>query len=182
MPNSSDVLAHVASNVRRHRLALGLSQEGLAARAGISRRTLINVEAGEANISLSGLDQLAEALDATFVELVKSPTAPATDIDEVAWRGATEESVAVLLGSAPAGREAQLWTWALGPGERYDAQPDPDGWHEMILVTEGQLLVEREDGRSELGAGQHCVYSSAQRYSYANPGPVPVRFVRAVTS
>ncbi|MFE5409525.1 helix-turn-helix domain-containing protein [Microbacterium sp. NPDC056569] len=176
------VLAHVAANVRRLRTAGGLSQASLAAASGVSRRTIINLEAGEANVSLSALDHIAAALGATFVDLVAASTAAREAIDEVVWRGATPDSVGTLLGSAPATSEAQLWTWTLGVGDRYDADPDPVGWHELLLVTEGTLHIEREDGTSELTVGGHAIYSSAQTYAYVNGGDGPVQFTRVVVS
>lgn len=184
MANSggSGVLAHVGANLRRLRAAAGLSQAGLADRSGISRRTIIKLEAGDANISLSGLDRLADALNATFVDLVAAPAAPRSHIEEVAWRGPAGDSVAVLLASAPASTEAQLWTWTLGAGDRYDAEPDPVGWHELILVTDGGIRIEREDGDVDLAAGEHAAFPSAQRYSYVNTGSTAARFVRVVLS
>jgi transcriptional regulator with XRE-family HTH domain len=181
-PPASDVLTHVGANLRRHRGAAGLSQAALADRSGVSRRTIIKLEAGEANISLSGLDRLAEALGVTFVDLVAAPAASRTELDEVAWRGAGADSVGVLRASVPARQETQLWGWTLGPGDRYDAQPDPDGWHEMVLVTEGRVRIEREDGRTDLEAGQHSLYSSAQHYAYVNIGTTTARFARIVVS
>ena len=168
--------------MRRFRVAADVSQAALAAESGVSRRTIINLEAGEANVSLSALDHIAAALGVTFVDLVAAPSVPRDAIREVAWRGDSADSVGTLLGSAGATREAQLWTWTLGAGERYDANADPAGWQEMILVTEGALRVEREDGITHLTAGQHVMYSSAQKYSYVNDGVAPVRFVRVVVS
>ncbi len=178
----AEVLAHVGANVRRRRGRLGLSQQELADAAGISRRTVINLEAGQANVSLSAIDTLAAALGATFVDLVSAPTAIPAGIDEVLWTGSGAHSRATLLGSAPATREAQLWTWSLGVGDRYDANPDPAGWHEMVLVTAGRLRIEREDGDVTLDTGGYAIYSSAQRYSYVNAGDVPAACVRIVLS
>ena len=133
-----DVLAHVSGNLRRFRLAAGLSQVALAEASGISRRMIVALEGGDANISLSSLDKLAAAMGVGFVDLVRDPArTPSAEINEVTWRGAGPESAAVLLGSAPAATEAQMWLWSLGPGERYEAEPDPAGWHEMIFVTDG---------------------------------------------
>jgi len=179
---AATVLGHVGSNLRRFRRDAGLSQSTLAERSGISRRTIINLEAGEANISLSGLDRLADALGTTFALLVASPTAPAAAINEVAWRGRAPDSVATLLSSAPASHEAQLWTWALGPGDRYDAEPDPAGWHEMILVIEGRLRIDFEGSSLQLSAGEHAMYASSQPYAYINDGGKTVRFARTVVS
>jgi transcriptional regulator with XRE-family HTH domain len=179
-PPRRDVLAHVGDNLRRLRQAAGMSQTALAETSGISRRTIINLEAGEANISLSGLDRLADALGTTFVDLVSAPTAPTRSIHAVAWRGSGPESEAVLLGSAPAHREAQLWSWALAAGDRYDAHPDPPGWHEMVLVTAGALVIDRDEGSTTLAPGRHAIYSSAQSYSYVNVHPGVTRFIRVV--
>jgi transcriptional regulator with XRE-family HTH domain len=183
MPEGSrGVLAHVGQNLRRLRQAAGLSQTALAEAADISRRTIINLEAGEANISLSGLDRLAEALGAGFVDLVSAPTASPRRIDAVAWRGASPASTAVLLGSAAARSEAQLWSWALAAGDRYDAEPDPPGWHEMVVVTEGTLLIERDEGPTTLAPGDYAIYSSAQAYAYVNVHDGTTRFLRTVIS
>ena len=89
-----------------------------------------------------------------------------------------------MLGSAPARSEAQSWSWALGPGERYDAEPDPAGWHEMVVVTEGRLHIERDrdQGPVTLARGDHAVYSTAQAYAYVNAHDGVTRFLRNVVS
>lgn len=179
---TAGVLAHVSANVRRFRMAADLSQVALADRAGISRRTVVKLEAGDANISLTGLDHLADALGVTFVDLVAAPAAPHAEISEVAWRGDGPGSVAVLLASVPAAKDAQLWAWTLEPGDRYDAEPDPLGWSEMLLVSEGSIRVEQEDGDTQLRAGDHLAFPTAQQYAYLNVGDTRARFVRVVVS
>lgn len=181
MARHRDVLAHVGDNLRRIRESRGVSQVALAATSGISRRTILNLEAGDANISLSGLDRLAEALETTFVELVAAPTDQRTQINQIAWQG-KGGSEAVLLGSAPASREAQLWSWSLGPGDRYDAEPDPAGWHELLVVSEGALVVEFTGGPIRLVRGEHLIFSSAQQYAYVNVTLAQTRFYRTVAS
>ena len=89
---------------------------------------------------------------------------------------------AVLLGSAPAATEAQMWLWSLGPGERYEAEPDPAGWHEMIFVTEGTLRLELSGMAKDYPAGSFAVYATDRAYAYANPGEGVVRFVRNVVA
>lgn len=178
-----DVLAHVSVNLRRLRQAAGLSQAALADASGISRRMIVAVEGGDANISLSSLDKIAAAIGVGFVDLVRDPARPpSAEINEVTWRGEKADSTAVLLGTAPATTETQMWLWSLGPGERYDAEPDPTGWHEMLLVTEGTLRLELSGTATDYPAGSFAVYATDRAYAYANPGAVPVRFVRNVVS
>lgn len=187
------VLAHVSANLKRLRQQAGLSQTALAKASGISRRMIVAVEGGDANISLSSLDKLAMAMGVGFVDLVRAPapdTHTDTDktearygaIDEVAWRGRDSRSTATLLAAAPAQTEAQLWQWSLAPGERYDAEPDPDGWHEMIFVTAGQLTLHLSGETSIHGQGDFAVYSSAQSYAYENRGDDVLAFLRIVVS
>ncbi|HTU09847.1 MAG TPA: XRE family transcriptional regulator [Allosphingosinicella sp.] len=176
-----DILVHVAGNARGLRQAQGLSQAALAARAGISRRMIVGIERDGANVSLSTLDRLAAALGTSLAALVRAPDAPdSRRIESLAWRGATPDSRGVLLGSAPATREAELWLWSLAPGERYPSEAESGTWHEMLLVTEGMLVIEAADARHEIAAGDFLIFSSAAPYVFANGGDGVVCFVRNV--
>jgi transcriptional regulator with XRE-family HTH domain len=58
--NPKEILAY---NVRTIRKSTGLSQEGLAHRAGLHRTYISSIERAERNISLENIFLLAEALD-----------------------------------------------------------------------------------------------------------------------
>lgn len=179
-PAGSDVLTHVGANLRRIRKQAGLSQTNLADASGISRRMIAGLEGGGANISLSSLDKLAGALGVGFVDLVSDPNRERRRIEAMAWRGERPGSQAVLLGAAPASCEAQLWIWTLAPGERYLAEPDPQGWHEMVYVLEGALRLALSGVSQTVGTDDFAIYSSAQPYAYFNDGDSRLRFVRNV--
>lgn len=174
----SDVLVHVSRNLRRLRQAAGLSQQALAETSGISRRMIVALEQGDANVSLSSLDRIAEALGVGFVDMVADPAAEHRQINEVMWRGTAPASVATLLGSAPGQHDTQMWLWVLGAGERYQAEPDPGGWHEMIYVAEGRLRLELDEGNRLIEQGGFAIFSSAQSYAYVNAGDGITRFIR----
>jgi transcriptional regulator with XRE-family HTH domain len=176
-----DVLVHVAANVRRLRLAAELSQQALADQAEISRRMLVNIEKGDVNVSLGTLDKLAEALGVLFYALVQPPESEdSARINEVAWVGQAPESRAVLLASKPATQEVELWDWTLAPGEHYDSAPDDAGWHEMLVVTQGELTLTLEREEIVIHAGDFHVYPSDQAYRYHNSGTGMLRFIRNV--
>jgi transcriptional regulator with XRE-family HTH domain len=61
----TDELVLFAKVVRSHRIALGFSQEELAARANLHRTYIGSVERGERNISLKNIYRLATALKTT---------------------------------------------------------------------------------------------------------------------
>ncbi|HEX8085236.1 MAG TPA: helix-turn-helix transcriptional regulator [Solirubrobacteraceae bacterium] len=58
-----EVKAAVGAALRARRVELGLSQDALAARAGINRTYISSAERGLRNLSLVNLVRLARALD-----------------------------------------------------------------------------------------------------------------------
>jgi len=177
----ADLLAHVGANVRQLRAERGLNQQQLAEASGVSRRMIVAIEGGEANVSLSVLDRLAAALGVRFTRVVRDPMASDSHrIAAFAWRGATPVSRADLLGAAPSTREAELWLWSLGVGERYPSEDNSGDWHEMLFVLEGTLKVEFADGEQSVGANDFFIFSSAERYAFINAGDATLRFIRNV--
>jgi transcriptional regulator with XRE-family HTH domain len=67
--------ALVARNIRRLRVAQGLSQEALAVDAEIDRTYVSRLERGLENPSVAVLERLAKALSANIEELFRVPRA-----------------------------------------------------------------------------------------------------------
>lgn len=177
----ASVLQHVSQNIRRLRHAVDLSQSALAERSGVSRRMLVAIEAGENNVSLTTLDRLAEALGVAFSDLIQKPeNRDPAHINELAWAGLHPGSRAVLLASAQASREVELWEWRLEAGEHYRSEADPQGWSEQLYVFEGVLTVVLGETRQQLATGQFLMYPSDQPHAYCNEGLEAVRFMRNV--
>ena len=59
-----------ASNLRRHRLDQGLSQERLAEKAKLHPNYVGSVERGERNVSIDNMEKLAEALGVDLRDLL----------------------------------------------------------------------------------------------------------------
>ena len=77
-------------------------QQALSVAADVSRRMLVGIESGDANVSLNTLDRIAEALRVSFADLVKAPAKDLRRIEALAWQGRMPGSQAVLLATAPA--------------------------------------------------------------------------------
>ena len=58
-------------NLRKIRLAQGLSQEDLANLSGLHRTYVGSVERGERNISIDNMERLAGALNCNLIDLLK---------------------------------------------------------------------------------------------------------------
>ncbi|PWG08801.1 XRE family transcriptional regulator [Streptomyces sp. V2] len=66
-------LTTVGSRVRAERMRQNLTQERVFLAAGVDRRTLQAIEAGQANPSLATLLRIAYVLDTPLVDLVAGP-------------------------------------------------------------------------------------------------------------
>jgi transcriptional regulator with XRE-family HTH domain len=144
---------------------------------------LVALEAGERNVSLTTLDRLADALGVAFSDLIQvfEPRDPSR-IEELAWVGDHPGSRGVLLASAPALREVELWEWRLEPGECYASEANAIGWNEQVFVFEGTLQLELAGQVHSLQAGDFYMFASHVVHAYRNVGGLAVRFMRNVVS
>ena len=65
----NDINSEVGFNIRRIREERGLSQEELAALAGLHRAYVGQIERGEKNIGLKNLQKIAQALEVNIEDL-----------------------------------------------------------------------------------------------------------------
>jgi transcriptional regulator with XRE-family HTH domain len=176
----------VGVRVRSLRVARQLTLDELSARSGVSRRMIALLEAGEVNPSLGTLDKLAHALGTDFVSLVAArPVAalvPKSSQDVAPVWEDELGSTARLLASRPGTGTTELWQWELVPGSRYEAEPDPPGSEEMVLVSTGRLVIEVGADRFSLTSGGYLRLPTDQSYAYANTGRSNVRFIRLIVS
>lgn len=68
-----DIVERIGSNIRKVRQERGLSQEGLAAIAGLHRAYIGQIERGEKSIGLQNLEKIANALNVDIRALVDNP-------------------------------------------------------------------------------------------------------------
>ena len=69
MKKKEKILVTFGNRIREERLKLGISQEELAARAGVHRTYIGMIERAEKNITLINIERVAQALGFTVSEL-----------------------------------------------------------------------------------------------------------------
>jgi transcriptional regulator with XRE-family HTH domain len=180
MTSRDTIAGTVGGNIRSLRLDRSKTLAGLAERAGISVRTLVEIEGGRANASLATLGAIADALGVDFGRLTQ-PHEPGavrtvrTADAAVAWNDDHgSEARLVLVSREP--QSAELWTWTLKPSCRYQAEPDPEGTDVLLLVTRGTLTMTVEGETSQLNAGTAGHITAASGYLLANPGRATTEF------
>lgn len=180
------LIREVGARVRSLRLEAHLTLDQLADRSGVSRRMITMLEGGETNASIGTLDKIARALGSDLPSLVSGGPVPPLDPTEAGtveplWEDHRGSSARLLVSHRHAA-VTELWQWRLAPRSRYDADPDPPGSEETILVGSGRLVVEVGTDRFRLEADDYLRVPTHLPYSYVNPGARPARFIRVVVT
>lgn len=71
MSSNQNCLHTFGDNVRRARVSMGLSQEGLAEHAGLHRTYVSGIERGQRNVGLVNIVKLAKALEVSPAALMR---------------------------------------------------------------------------------------------------------------
>jgi transcriptional regulator with XRE-family HTH domain len=181
-PDSDPVTAAVARNVRSLRQARGWTLAALAARSGVSKGMVVEVEQGRTNPSIATVSRLATALGVGLAELVEVGDEPELRLvtrDEAVrlWSGAEGGWGAFLVGTQNPGA-TELWDWTLEPRDAYEGEMDAEGSRELLYVLEGEItLVLDHRDRTVLPQHAAALYTADRPHRLENTGAVPARVI-----
>ena len=121
----------LARNVKRWRAERGFTLDALAARAGVSRGMLIQIEQARTNPSVGTVVKIGDALGVSITTLLDYEQGP-QGADRPRRPGRTavahrRRQLHQLLAGTEAPGPLELWDWRLMPGESSPSDPHPDG-------------------------------------------------------
>jgi transcriptional regulator with XRE-family HTH domain len=172
----------VGRRVRQARTDRGLTLDQLADRSGVSRRMIINVEAGTSNASITTLLRLATALSVPLPDLVgggtggQGCTITTSATRSPLWTGESG-GTGVLVAAADM---LELWDWTMQPGESYRSEAHRGGTRELLHIVSGRLRLVVDGTAHDLQPGDGVSFSADVPHSYACHGRRPVRFSMTV--
>jgi transcriptional regulator with XRE-family HTH domain len=180
----STVAAAVARNLRALRSGRGFTLGELAARSGLSKGMLVQLERGSTNPSIATLCRAADALGISVPRLVEVGDAPVARVvraEEAVtlWRGRAG-GTARLLAGLDLPELSELWDWRLGPRDAYRAEPHPAGTREMLHVLQGVLTLDVDQTRHPARTGETLVFHADRPHGYLNEHDRPLRFLMVV--
>jgi transcriptional regulator with XRE-family HTH domain len=176
-PDPNAVTAAVGRNVRSLRQARGWTLAALAARSGVSKGLVVELEQGRTNPSVVTVCRLATALGvglAQLLELGDEPELRIVSSDEAVrlWSGAEGGWGDFLVGSQhPA--KAELWDWTLEPRDAYEGQIHPEGSRELLYVLKGEITLVLDRHRTALPERTAALYTADRPHRIENLGAVP---------
>jgi transcriptional regulator with XRE-family HTH domain len=177
----------IGRRVRATRTELGWTLDQLAARSGVSRRMLINVEQGVTNPSIATLLRLSDALGIGLPALVDTAGDGVESVvvhrdGEVApmWTSDAGGSAVMVAGTTPPD-VSELWDWRLGPGDDYRSEAHRAGTRELMHVLTGTVLLVVDGSEHKLKAGDSASFDGGLSHAYRNSSATrPARFSLAV--
>ncbi|MEU3055175.1 helix-turn-helix domain-containing protein [Streptomyces griseus] len=184
MSDLDQLTQSLARNLKRWRGERGFTLDALAARAGVSRGMIIQIEQARTNPSVGTTVKLADALGVSITTLLDHeqgtqvrlvPESQAVRM----WSTDAGSSTTLLVGTEARG-PLELWTWRLMPGEGSTSDPHPEGTVELLHVTEGELTL-LVDGHTHLvPATTSATFEAHVPHGYRNEGDEPAVFTMAV--
>lgn len=180
-----ELASAVAANTRRLRTARGWSLDAFAARSGVSKGMLVQLEQARTNPSLSTLCRVAEALSVTVAALIE--TTAASPVKVVAdgegttlWTGELGGSAQLLMGCDER-EHVELWRWELAPGDVHESDPGhADGTLELVHLLDGELTLVVDGETHPVPAGGSASYWADRPHAYRNGGDRPCRFIMVI--
>lgn len=181
-------LGKLATELRERRRRQGLSLDALSAKSHVSRSMISKVERGEAVPSTVVLSRLAEALGATFAELMM----PATATPEVLTIPRARQPVLRdeetgftrrVLSPVLPGKGLDFVHNTLPPGASTGAfSPHRDGVEEYVWVLRGRLHAQLGDASVKLETGDSLVFDASVPHDFSNPGDEACEYLLVIDS
>jgi transcriptional regulator with XRE-family HTH domain len=180
---AGDTLDALALAVRSARERKRWTLRALAARSGLSKGMLLQIENARTNPSIGTLIRIANAFGVGVWELFAAPAEAvrlAAPPDRLTlWRGPKGGTAVLLIGSASP-QPIELWEWRLGPGEVYKAGAHLPTTVEVLRVHQGVLSLVVGKRRFEVRAGGSAVARMDQPHQYRNEGRSWVKLTMVV--
>jgi transcriptional regulator with XRE-family HTH domain len=184
MQSPEEVATAVGRNVRALRQQRRMTIDALAAAAGVSRGTVIQIETARGNPSIGTLVGLAAALRVGVASLVDGDAEPRVVVRRAAeaarlWSSAAGSNAVFRIGTDPPD-VVELWDWTLQPGDGFEGEAHPMGTQEVLSVLSGRLGLRVGSTDQLLDAGDTVLFQAHAPHRYSGAGDGPVRFVMVV--
>ncbi|MFJ5226610.1 helix-turn-helix domain-containing protein [Streptomyces sp. NPDC088400] len=185
MSDLDQLTQSLARNLKRWRGERGFTLDALAARSGVSRGMIIQIEQARTNPSVGTTVKLADALGVSITTLLDYERGPQVRIvpeDQAVRMWSTEAgSRAALLVGTEARGPLELWSWTLMPGDSMSSDPHPAGATELLHVTAGELSLVVDGEPHAVPAGASATFEAGVPHSYRNDGADQVEMIMSVS-
>lgn len=168
-----DYLSHnIAENVKRARLAKGMSLDVAMEQTGVSKSMLYHIEKGDANPSISVLGKIASGLRIQLVDLI-SPPKEDTCLVHISEIVPTKEipgqySVRTCFPYED-NQKVEIYRIDLEPGGSYTSGGHGENTREYIAVLTGSVVIKVDDVVQTISPKEMFRFQTEHTHTYCNP-------------
>jgi XRE family transcriptional regulator, regulator of sulfur utilization len=181
---AAELTRRVADNLRVLRKHRDLSLDELAARSGVSRATLSQVETCKTNPTIAILWKIAAGLGVPFASLLGEERVERVRVlrrgDAQVLRSADGRLESRPLTPAGASPSVECYELRLAARGISRSEPHAKGTCESLTVLTGVLKLQVGSEVVELSAGDSVFFEADEAHAYENPGRVEARYHNAI--
>lgn len=172
--SENESLINVGSIIRQERKKLGISLGEAAARTGVSKTMLGQVERGESSPTLSTIWKIASGLKISLSTLLTPPDGPEYRVTRLSESKYVEENhggirVYTVFPFNPITAVDHLYV-IQQPKNYYASTTHPNAREECVLVTQGELTMHINGTAYKLGVGDSITFAGNEKHAYENSG------------
>lgn len=159
----------IAKAIVKERSRAKMSLSALAAKAGVAKSTLSQLENGQGNPSIETLWAIASALDIPLSYLFETPKSEFVIVraDEGDHLASDASSlISTLLADCPPSRRRDIYRVTIKNGSVRKSSAHPEGTVEHAFVCSGKVKIGPDDNLKELNEGDYFRFPGDVEHSY----------------
>lgn len=164
-----DVGKYIGINLRQFRANKGISIDVLAKQIGVSKLTLLNIERGEANPTLSVIWKIANGLKIPITALLSIESDVSISRKKDGMKLISSNDIFVAEPLFRSHGLIELYRGYLQPRGEYLSEAHQPGVMEFVTVMSGQLMVEIDGETHHLDDYDSIRFKGDRPHKYTNP-------------
>jgi XRE family transcriptional regulator, regulator of sulfur utilization len=169
---AAEMARRVAEVLKKLRADRRLSLDDLAARSGVSRAALSQIEGSRTNPTLAVLWKIAVGLDVPFHDLLGSQEEQDVRVlragDTPPLKSGDGRMESRLLSPGGSNADTEVYDLRLQPKAVHKSDPHGKGTTETLVVLTGTLRLVVEGSEYELGTGDSVFFRADVPHTYEN--------------
>ncbi len=164
-----EVGKRIGENLRQLRMNKGISVESLANQIGVSKLTLLKIEHGEANPTLSVIWKVANGLNIPITSLLSIESDVSIVRKKEGMQLISSNDVLVVEPLFQSHGMMELYRGYLQPKGEYTSEAHRAGVMEFVTVMSGELIVEVDGDTYNLDEHDSIRFRGDRTHKYVNP-------------
>lgn len=173
----------LGQKIRDKRMELGLSIKDLSTSTGLTSGFISQVERDQTEPSITSLRKIAKALDvAVFYFFLEEENNTMIVRKEKRQKIRFPDSkLSYELLTPDLNRRMEMFYATLKPGAETCEEPLSHPGEEVILVLQGEMLIQIDEESYELSEGDSIYYFASEPHRIVNTGTKKLEFVSTIT-